>query len=113
MKVSDLRPPLASRLAAVPSSELASVLSAGLAYGPTWPWASMHLWSMLPSMRASMHLSELASMMAATLAWVPAKALAWAEGAEEESVGHHASAGLKAPPSEWPYRNRRSGCNWC
>ena len=39
MKVSILRPPLASRLAAVPSSELASVLSAGLAYGPTWPWA--------------------------------------------------------------------------
>ena len=39
MEVSKLCPPLASRLPAVPSSKLASVLSAGLAYGPTWPWA--------------------------------------------------------------------------
>ena len=39
MKVSKFCPPLASRLTVVPSSKLASVLSAGLAYGPTWPWA--------------------------------------------------------------------------
>ena len=39
MEVEKLCPPLASRVTAVSSSELGWMSSAGLAYGPTWPWA--------------------------------------------------------------------------
>ena len=56
MMVSNPCPPLASRLTAVPSSELASGLSAELAHGPLWTWAwtlpRTMLTSMLTSMRA-------------------------------------------------------------
>ena len=41
MVMSSLCPSLASRLTAVSSSELASALSAVVAYGPSWPWAWM------------------------------------------------------------------------
>ena len=54
--VSDMCPPLVSRLTAVPSSELASVEFAVLTYSPLWTWAWMLprklLASVLTSMRA-------------------------------------------------------------
>ena len=54
MMVSNPCPPLASRLTAMPSSELASGLSAELAYGPLWTWAWTLPRTMLTSMWTSM-----------------------------------------------------------
>ena len=54
MMVSNLCPPLSSRLTAVPSWEQASVLSAVLAYGPKWTWAWTLPRTVLASTRTSM-----------------------------------------------------------
>ena len=54
MMVSNLCHPLSSMLAAVPSWEQASVLSAVVAYGPKWTWAWTLPRTMLASTRTSM-----------------------------------------------------------
>ena len=54
--VSDVCPPLVSRLTAVPSSELASVQFAVLAYSPLWTWAWMLPRRLLASVLTSMRV---------------------------------------------------------
>ena len=54
--VSDMCPPLVSRLTAVPSSELASVQFAVLAYSPLWTWAWMLPRKLLASVLTSMRV---------------------------------------------------------
>ena len=67
--VSEMRPPLVSRLTAVPSSELASVEFAVLAYSPLWTWAWMLPRRLLASVLTSMRV--LAQTLVLPLASLP------------------------------------------
>ena len=67
--VSDMCPPLVSRLTAVPSSELASVEFAVLTYSPLWTWAWMLPWRLLASVLTSMRV--LAQTLVLPLASLP------------------------------------------
>ena len=62
-------PPLASRLTVVPSSELASGLTAELAYGPLWTWAWVLPRKLLASVLTSMRV--LAQALVLPLASLP------------------------------------------
>ena len=69
MVVSDMCPPLVSRLTAVPSSELASVEFAVLTYSPLWTWAWMLPRRLLASVLTSMRV--LAQPLVLPLASLP------------------------------------------